>query len=218
MFVLTPRHTSSAHIVRVTRAFTALTPYRGVSLLGLCEERNSSFQPGVGAAPEVILNELRCDSSNSYCEYGIDTSMYLKHLGDWSPGDPNTEDMVPVLTGLLNTVDSQRRLPLVLGGDHSISYPVIKALQSMDPTNPLVIVHFDAHPDLYPLFQDNLSSHASPFARIMEQSPPLCSKLIQIGIRTINDVQKQQLDRFQVVAVEAQKFPAHGNPASIYRL
>lgn len=57
--------------------------------------------------------------------------------------------------------------PLVLGGDHSISYPVIRAV-SEKLGGPVDILHLDAHPDIYDAFEGNKYSHASSFARIME--------------------------------------------------
>lgn len=57
--------------------------------------------------------------------------------------------------------------PLVLGGDHSISFPVVRAV-SEKLGGPLDILHLDAHPDIYHAFEGNKYSHASSFARIME--------------------------------------------------
>ena len=57
--------------------------------------------------------------------------------------------------------------PLVLGGDHSISFPVVRAV-SEKLGGPMDILHLDAHPDIYHAFEVNKYSHASSFARIME--------------------------------------------------
>ncbi|CAK9169460.1 unnamed protein product, partial [Ilex paraguariensis] len=57
--------------------------------------------------------------------------------------------------------------PLVLGGDHSISFPVVRAV-SEKLGGPVDILHLDAHPDIYNEFEGNKYSHASSFARIME--------------------------------------------------
>lgn len=57
--------------------------------------------------------------------------------------------------------------PLVLGGDHSISFPVIRAVCEK-LGGPVDILHLDAHPDIYDAFEGNKYSHASSFARIME--------------------------------------------------
>jgi len=55
----------------------------------------------------------------------------------------------------------------VLEGDHSISYPVVRAV-SEKLGGPVDILHLDAHPDIYDCFEGNTYSHASSFARIME--------------------------------------------------
>lgn len=57
--------------------------------------------------------------------------------------------------------------PLVLGGDHSISFPVVRAV-SEKLGGSVDILHLDAHPDIYHEFEGNKYSHASSFARIME--------------------------------------------------
>jgi arginase family enzyme len=61
-------------------------------------------------------------------------------------------------------------------------------------------LHFDAHPDLYDEFLGNRHSHASPFARIMEEG--LAKRLVQVGIRTVNGHQREQAERFGVEFVE----------------
>ena len=92
----------------------------------------------------------------------------------------------------------QGKRPVSLGGDHSITYPIVKAFARRYPE--LTIFHFDAHPDLYDEFEGNRLSHACPFARIMEAG--LAKRLVQVGIRTINGHQREQAKRFGVEVVE----------------
>ncbi len=68
----------------------------------------------------------------------------------------------------------------------------------------LTIVHIDAHPDIYQSYDDNPRSHTSPFARIMEEK--LADRLIQIGLRTVNDHHSDQFKRFGVEVVEMRHF------------
>jgi agmatinase len=82
----------------------------------------------------------------------------------------------------------------VLGGDHAITAPVVEAMAARHPD--LSILHIDAHPDLYADFDGNPSSHASPFARIMERQ--LARRLVQVGIRTATGHQREQAERFGV--------------------
>jgi agmatinase len=90
------------------------------------------------------------------------------------------------------------RRPLVVGGDHSITYPVIRAVRSQHPK--LGILHLDAHGDLYDEFQGDRFSHACPFARIMQEG--LADRLVQVGVRTLNRHQREQAQRFGVETIE----------------
>ena len=56
---------------------------------------------------------------------------------------------------------------IVLGGDHSVSYLVVRAI-SLKLGGPVDILHLDAHPNIYNAFEGNCYSHASSFACIME--------------------------------------------------
>jgi arginase family enzyme len=81
-----------------------------------------------------------------------------------------------------------------LGGDHSITYPIIRAFGKK--YKKLNILHLDAHPDLYDELDGNPHSHASPFARIMEEV--IAKRLVQVGIRTLTGHHKEQVKRFGV--------------------
>jgi arginase len=94
--------------------------------------------------------------------------------------------------------------PICLGGDHSISYPIIRAFAGAHPD--LTVVHFDAHPDLYDEFGGSRHSHACPFARVLEGG--FAKRLIQLGIRTTNAHQRQQAKRFGVEVFEMRDLPA----------
>ena len=63
---------------------------------------------------------------------------------------------------------------------------------------------FDAHLDLYDDYQGNKRSHASPFARIMEQG--LARRLVQVGIRTLERRQRAQVERFGVEIIPMRTF------------
>ncbi|MBA0808552.1 hypothetical protein Gohar_024281, partial [Gossypium harknessii] len=93
--------------------------------------------------------------------------------------------------------------PLVLGGDHSISFPVVRAV-SEKLGGPVDILHLDAHPDIYDCFEGNKYSHASSFARIMEGG--YARRLLQVGIRSITTEGREQGKRFGVEQYEMRTF------------
>jgi arginase len=88
--------------------------------------------------------------------------------------------------------------PVSLGGDHSVTYPVLRAVRAHAPK--LTIIHVDAHPDLYDEFEGDRFSHACPFARIMEEG--LADRLVQVGIRAATGHQRAQARRFGVEVID----------------
>jgi agmatinase len=87
----------------------------------------------------------------------------------------------------------------VLGGDHSITYPVLRAWHGQ--AGALTILHFDAHSDLYDDFEGDRHSHACPFARVLEEG--LAARLVQVGIRCMTSHLRAQVARFGVEVYEA---------------
>lgn len=79
-----------------------------------------------------------------------------------------------------------------------MTFPLVRGLHAAGRN--LSILHIDAHPDLYDDFEGNPHSHASPFARILENG--LAKRLVQIGIRTLNKHQREQAKRFGVEIIE----------------
>ncbi len=89
-----------------------------------------------------------------------------------------------------------------LGGDHSISYPIIEAHAVRYPK--INVLQIDAHADLYQDFEGNPYSHASPFARLLEKG--LISSLTQVGIRSMTDHLYEQAEKYGVRCIEMKDF------------
>lgn len=179
-----------------------------VGLLGILEDRNSSFLRGPAKAPPLLRQSLFSDAFNTWSELGINVSDNMKDFGDITPASPTHKDLVLSIQTVIEMIQNENMIPLTLGGDHSITFALCELVRRK-VTKPLVIVHFDAHPDIYHDFEGNYNSHASPFARICE-TPNLCRKLISIGVRTVTGHQRQQIERFQVELIEARDFPLRG--------
>jgi arginase len=173
------------------------------TLLGIPFDANSSYLRGPAEAPPLIREAFRCDSSNLWTETGIDLGRpsLFSDAGDLAlPAD----SAFAVIENEIGTLLDKGQRPLSLGGDHSITYPILRAFGKRIPS--LTVVHFDAHPDLYDELQGNRHSHACPFARMMEEG---CAKrLIQLGIRTMNGHQRSQAQRFGVEVIEMRDLPA----------
>jgi arginase len=168
-------------------------PWGAPTLLGVPFDANSSYKRGSAVAPPLIRDALRSDASNMWSELGVDVGAEdaYRDAGDlrFTEGDP-----FPAIEQAVDDLLEKRQRPVCLGGDHSITYPILRAFGRK--FKDLTLIHFDAHPDLYDEFQGSRHSHASPFARIMEEK--LTKRLIQVGIRTMNAQQEKQVKRFGV--------------------
>jgi len=174
-----------------------------VALLGVPFDENSSFERGPALAPSAIRKVLHGGSLNGSTELGIN----LRESKRWlDAGDVDIKTADSFLGDIEQHCDkllkNNTRI-LTLGGDHSISYPLLKSYRKYFPK--LTILHIDAHSDLYDSFKGNRYSNACPFARVMEDG--LCDRLVQVGIRTLNLHQEQQIAKFQVESLEMRHWP-----------
>jgi len=165
-----------------------------VALIGILSDANSSFMRGAASAPPAIRRALHGGSANLCSELGIDLkdNPHFVDAGDHRVADDRESFLA--IESVIGKILDRGAMPLVLGGDHAITYPVLKAVCSVHGA--VNILHFDAHPDLYADYEGNPYSHASPFARIMENG--LCKRLVQVGIRTLNGHLRTQAGRFGV--------------------
>ncbi len=161
-------------------------------LLGLPWDERSSFLRGASQGPPAIRAALAAESSNSWNEDVIDIAPFLGDQGDLVLN--GAEDPAGLIGSKVTALLSRGFTPIFLGGDHAVSWPILRSLRPAFPN--LTILHLDAHPDLYDRFEGDRSSHACPFARIMEEK--LCDRLVQVGIRTLNEQQRAQATRFGV--------------------
>ncbi|MDO4833891.1 MAG: agmatinase [Bacillota bacterium] len=72
---------------------------------------------------------------------------------------------------------------IFLGGDHSVSIPLSKALRKAYPDQKIGIIHFDSHPDLCDEYEGSKWSHACPLRRMLEDVIET-KDLAQVGIRS----------------------------------
>jgi agmatinase len=175
-----------------------------IRLIGLPTDSHSSFLRGPAQASAAIREALVSDHSNQAAESGLElgTDIIVEDAGDL----PLTESAADF--DLIRNAASSIETTIFLGGDHMVSYPIVAGLASVH--GPLNILHFDAHPDIYDDFEGDPLSHASPFARIMENG--LANRLVQVGIRTMNAHCRAQTARFGVEVVEMRNFLADRVP------
>jgi arginase len=179
-----------------------------VRLIGLPTDINSSFLRGPAKAPPHIRAALFSDAGNLATERGPElvAEIAIEDAGDL-PLDETAEDDARI-TEAVRQACSDEVVPILLGGDHAVTYPILRGIAAVH--GPVNILHFDAHPDLYDELGGNRRSHASPFARIMEEG--LATRLVQVGIRTLNAHCRAQAERFGVEIVPMRGFSPDAVP------
>jgi len=178
------------------------------TLIGIPWDINSSFLRGAAAAPPLVRQALFSASSNTWTESLVDISApgRLTDAGDLSL--PESDEAIGSIEDAISRLILNGGSPLAVGGDHAVTYPILRALGPRFPG--LTILHIDAHPDLYDQFEGSRFSHACPFARVMEGG--LAARLVQVGVRTTNRHQDEQARRFGVETIDMRAWVRGARP------
>lgn len=174
-----------------------------VGLQGFLFDEKSSFLRGPRLAPPLIREAYHSASANYYAENG--EAILPENIKDY--GDFSIEQYFDIERITLKNLN--KNLPLFsLGGDHSVTYPIVKAFHSV--YGMVDILHIDAHSDLYNNFEGDPYSHACPFYNIMDHG--LAANLYQVGIRTLNQTQRDHAAKYQVDINEMKDFHKFNMP------
>lgn len=177
-------------------------------LIGLPYDASSSYLRGAAKAPPLIRKALHSPAGNSWTEdlRDLTTAGGLNDAGDLSL-PPTASARAQIQAGIADILKKGWR-PLSLGGDHSVTYPILRAVHGVYPQ--LTILDLDAHPDLYEEFEGDRYSHACPFARVLEER--LATRVVQVGIRTMTGHQRDQAARFKVEIIDMRAWASGVRP------
>jgi agmatinase len=170
-----------------------LGPGAPVALLGVPSDEHSSFLRGAAAGPASLREALHAPAGNLGTERAFD----LADDGRWRDAGDVEGGFGSIEGAVARLLEGGERV-LAVGGDHAITAPILRAYAPR--VDGLTVLHVDAHPDLYEAFAGDRDSHASPFARVMEEG--LAARLVQVGIRAGTAEQRAQAERFGVDVVE----------------
>lgn len=170
-----------------------------IAIIGIPFDEKSSYLRGAAKGPHAIRAASTDKAINSWTEFGInlEDDTVVVDLGDVDVSGDLSEFFLRIEAKILDVL-KKSAVPVVLGGDHSISYPVVKAFAKR--FKHLDILHFDAHPDLYDELYGDRYSHACPFARILEEG--LVQNLVQVGIRAATGQHGEKAKKYGVRVIE----------------
>ncbi|MFK7892329.1 MAG: agmatinase [Granulosicoccus sp.] len=153
-----------------------------IGLIGIPWDSGTTNRAGARHAPR----QLRDLSTMIRAQHGVSGMRPFEQcncadLGDVSPNPVDIQNGLERVTSFYTRVLAAGIRPLTAGGDHLCSLPILRALAAKEP---LAMIHFDSHTDLFDsYFGNNRFTHGTPFRRAVEENLLDPKRVIQIGIR-----------------------------------
>ena len=108
-------------------------------------------------------------------------SLQVADIGDIAINTFNLEKSVAIIEAAYDEILAANCKPLTMGGDHTISLPILRALNKKH--GPVGIVHIDAHADINDHMFGERIAHGTPFRRAIEEGLIEPKRMVQIGLR-----------------------------------
>jgi agmatinase len=158
-----------------------------IAVMGVPTDEGSPFMGGSRFGPRAIReHSLRFAMGNGYYdpetrkEYLVTetSNNMIADVGDADIWPTDVKQSFDNISAMMRRILDQGAFPVVIGGDHAITYPVARVF-----TEPMYIVHFDAHTDYAPFIHDLRFTNGHAFRHLAPM--PHVKGLIQTGIRSL---------------------------------
>jgi agmatinase len=158
-----------------------------VVILGARFDWGATHRPGARFGPKAIreADYLSPDGSRPHLTAGVDPLVDLPVVdaGDVPLRGAHMEESCANIERYVHGVASRGAIPVVLGGDHTITYPDASGVARHHGFGEIALVHFDAHADTGETQWGGLLGHATPIRRLIESGAVPGHRFVQIGLR-----------------------------------
>jgi len=145
-------------------------------IVGVPFDSTTTYKPGARFGPALVREaSYNFERYNLILDKSLDASVY--DFGDVQVIHGNFKKTCAHIQSTVSELVNKDIIPIIIGGEHTISYGVLKALEIENTT----IIHFDAHMDLRDQYMNEKYSHATVMRRIFDLNP---QEVVQIGIRS----------------------------------
>ena len=186
-----------------------------IAFIGIPFDQGTLGRPGARFGPDALRDAPRAYSySDPYGAQGEAEGFFDIDAGDEllrgvTMADCGNVPIVPSevvgnfdrITRAVEQVVERGALPVAVGGDHAITFPVVRGLSKFAPLN---IVHFDAHLDYTHDVQDALYTHASPIRRCREMD--FVGHITSVGIRSTRRIPYEEAIRDGSLIISHSRF------------
>jgi agmatinase len=166
-----PASYADAVAVILGAPYDAGTSYRAGARMGPMALRSCDYSEHTGSRPHLAL---RVDP---LLDLGV------VDAGDVEMAPTETQRSLAALQDAVLTLARAGKIPVVLGGDHTVAQPDITALAEHFGYGRLAVIHFDAHADTGDIQFGSLYGHGLPMRRVIESGAVRGEKFLQIGLR-----------------------------------
>src|SRR4051812_47922360 len=158
-----------------------------IVILGAPFDGGTSHRPGTRFGPMAIrmTDYLPHDGSRPSLALRTDGLVDLKVVdaGDVEMYSGDIETALPLLEAAVEKVARAGAIPVILGGDHSVTYPDAKGLANVAGNGRVSMIHFDAHADTGDITFGSLWGHGQPMRRLIESGALRGDRFLQVGLR-----------------------------------
>ena len=203
--------------LRLPRNFFGVPPHElgnpDVGVLGIPYDITSSHTPGSRFGPDAIRAATDAERSHSYpltignheeeLQESLTKLLTLEDIGDLEVGVQSPESVLVHISEAMAKLSKHTSRLLLLGGDHFITYPILKGLLR-GRGGTFGLVYFDSHADFYDDMGGLKLSHASTLKRIVESSIVDIENIVAYDLRTATPDQKKELGQRVCVEDSAQ--------------
>ncbi len=155
-----------------------------VAIVGAPFDISTTYRPGARFGPRALRAQAY-HPGTYHLTLGVeifDTLRVVDYGDAHCPHGQTAASHANIRTRVFE-VASRGILPVVIGGDHSITWPAATAVADHHGWGKIGIVHFDAHADTADIIDGNLASHGTPMRRLIESGAVLGRNFIQVGLR-----------------------------------
>jgi agmatinase len=155
-----------------------------VAIVGAPFDIATTNRPGARFGPRAIRSQVY-EPGTYHLDLGLEIFDWLEVVdyGDAYCPHGQTETSHANIKAKVAEVASRGIVPIVLGGDHSITWPAATAVADVHGHGNVGLVHFDAHADTADIIDGNLASHGTPMRRLIESGAVPGDRFVQVGLR-----------------------------------
>ena len=153
-----------------------------IAVLGIPFDSGVSYRPGARFGPTAIRNASRLLRPYNPAQDAAPFDLaQVVDAGDLGVNPFNIEKALGEIELGIASISSSTKRVLVLGGDHTIALPILRALNKIH--GPLALIHFDAHLDTWDTYFGEPCTHGTPFRRASEEGLIVKGSSAHVGIR-----------------------------------